>query len=116
MFKLIVLFSFLIVSMLPTEAKSECDISGIWNHSSKPAKLVVDLTKDEISVHSHDNNSKAIGLVVLKSLERAKASSSWTAKMYSAAEDSFVAVQMKAKGCNQLMVTFKGEEVLRLLR
>lgn len=43
--------------MLPTEAKSECDISGIWNNSSKPAKLVVDLAKDEISVHSHDNNS-----------------------------------------------------------
>jgi hypothetical protein len=116
MFKLIVLFSFLIVSIFSTEAKSECDISGIWNHSAKPAKLFVDLGAAEISVLSHDNNSKAIGLVVLKSLETGKTSSSWNAKMYSAAEDSFVDVQIKSKNCNQLMVSFKGEEVLRLLR
>jgi hypothetical protein len=116
MFKLIVLFSFLIISIFATEVKAGCDISGIWDHSAKPAKLFVDLSKAEISVHSHDNNSKAIGLVVLKSIEANKASSSWSAKMYSAAEDSFVNVQIKSKSCNQLMVSFEGEEILKLLR
>ena len=116
MLKLIVLFSFLIVSTFSTEAKGECDISGIWNHSAKPAKLFVDLGAAEISVHSHDNNSKAIGLVVLKSLEMDKTSSSWSAKMYSAAEGAFVDVRIKSKSCNQLLVSFKGKEVLKLLR
>jgi len=113
MFKLIVLFSFLIFSI---EAKGKCDISGLWNHSAKPATLFVDLSKAEISVHSHDNNSKVIGLVVLKNIEVNRASSTWAAKMYSAAEDSFVGVQISSASCNQLIVSFNGEEVLRLLR
>lgn len=116
MFKLIVLFSFLISSIFSTEAIGECDISGVWNHSAKPAELFVDLSKAEISVHTHDTNPKAIGLVVLKGIEADKVSSTWSAKMYSAATDSFVNVQIKSKSCNQLMVNFEGEEILKLLR
>ena len=116
MLKLIALSSLLIVSTFPAEANSECDISGIWNHSAKPAKLFVDLTKGEISVHSHENNAKAIGLVVLKSLKLGSTSSSWSAQMYSADEDSFVDVQIRSKSCNQLSVSFNNEEVLGLLR
>ncbi|WP_199922622.1 hypothetical protein [Pseudoalteromonas piratica] len=116
MFKLIVLSFLLVVSIFSTEAKGKCDISGIWNHSSKPAKLFVNLSKGEISVLSHDNNAKAIGLVVLKSIVLDSSSNSWDAKMYSAAEDSFVDVQIKSKSCNQLSVSFNNEEVLGLLR
>ena len=116
MFKLVVLSSLLVASIFSSEVKADCDISGIWNHSAKPAKLLVDLSNGEISVHSHENNAKAIGLVVLKSLKSGVTSSSWDAKMYSAAEDSFVDVQITSKGCNQLSVNFNGEEVLGLLR
>ena len=116
MFKLIVLSSILVVSIFSTEAKGECDISGVWNHSAKPAKLFVDLNKGEISVHSHENNAKAIGLVVIKTIELDSNFSSWNAKMYNAAEDSFVDVQISSKSCNQLSVSFNDEEVLGLLR
>jgi len=116
MLKLIVLSSFLVVSIFPAEAKGECDISGIWNHSTKPAKLLVNLSKGEISVHSHDNNAKAIGLVVLKNLKLDSTSTYWNAKMYSAAEDSFVDVQITPQSCNHLSVSFNNDEVLGLLR
>jgi len=117
MFKLIVLSSTLLVSLFSSAAKSgECNISGVWDHSAKPAKLFIDLSKGEISVQTHELNSKAIGLVVLKSLKLDSDANSWDAKMYSAAEDSFVDVQITSKSCNQLSVSFKGEEVLGLLR
>lgn len=116
MFKLLVLSSILISSFFTLEAKGQCEISGLWNHSTKPAKLFIDLDKGEISVQSHDNNTKAIGAVVLKSLELGSTPNFWNAKMYSAAEDSFVGVQITSKGCHQLSVSFKGEEVLGLLR
>jgi len=116
MLNLIVLSSLIVVSIFSAEVKSECDISGLWNHSAKPAKLLINLSKGEISVHSHDNNAKAIGLVVLKSLELNSTLTSWNAKMYSAAEDSFVDVKITSKSCNQLSVSFNNEEVLGLLR
>jgi len=117
MLKQLVLSSLLISSLFSTSAKSdECDISGIWNHSAKPAKLFIDLSKGEISVYAHELNPKSIGLVVLKSLKLGATQSSWNAKMYSAAEDSFVDVQIASKSCNQLSISFSGEEVLGLLR
>lgn len=117
MFKLIVLSSIFIVSIFSPEAKSdECNLTGIWDHSAKPAKLFIDLTKGEISVYSHNLNPESIGLVVLKSLKIDSTKSSWDAKMYSAAEGSFVDVQITAKSCNQLSVGFQGEEVLGLVR
>lgn len=116
MFKLLVLSPILAVSIFAADSKADCDISGIWNHSAKPAKLIVDLSKAEISVYSHENNDKAIGLVVLKAIKPASNLSSWDAKMYSADEDSFVDVQMTTKDCNQLNVVFQGDEVLALVR
>ena len=116
MLKLIVLSSLLVISILSIEAKSECDISGIWNHSAKPAKLFVNLRKSEVTVHSHDKNTKAIGLVVIKDIEVDSSSNSWNAKMYCAAEDSFVDVQITSKSCNQLSVSLNNEEILGLLR
>jgi len=117
MFKQIVLSSILVTSLFSTEAKGEqCDISGVWNHSAKPAKLIIDLSKAEISVLSHELNPEAIGLVVLKSLALGSTLSSWNAKMYSAAEGSFVDVQITSTNCHQLSVSFSDKEVLRLLR
>ena len=116
MFNLVILSCLLLICAFSAAAKDGCDISGIWDHAAKPAKLFVDLSKGEVSVHSHENNTKATGLVVLKKLELDSASPSWNAKMYSAAEDSFVDVQLTSEGCNQLSVSFKSEEVLRLLR
>jgi hypothetical protein len=104
------------VSFFSAGVKSDCDISGLWDHSAKPAKLLVDLAKGEISVHSHDDNTKAIGLVVLKGVKPTSKSSSWHAKMYSADEDSFVDVEIVAKDCHQLSIHFQGEEVLQLVR
>ena len=117
MYKLIVLSSILITAIFSAKVKSsECDISGIWDHSAKPAKLFIDLTKGEISVHSHDVTPKSIGLVVLKNLKLGTTKYAWDAKMYSAAEDAFVSVEITSKSCNQLSVDFHGEEVLRLIR
>lgn len=104
------------VSFFSTEVKGDCDISGLWDHSAKPAKLLVDLAKGEISVHSHDDNTKAIGLVVLKNIKQIVKPSSWQAKMYSADEDTFVDVEIVAKDCHQLSIYFQGEEVLQLVR
>lgn len=116
MYKLSVLSIVFLVCFFSASVKSaECDISGIWNHSSKPATLLIDVSKGEVSVHSHENNSDAIGLVVLKHIELG-AATSWQAKMYSAAEDSFVEVQISSLGCNQLTVSYRGEEVLGLYR
>jgi hypothetical protein len=116
MLQLLVFSSVLVVSTFSAEVKGECDISGIWNHSAKPAKLLVDLSKGEVSVHSHDDNTKAIGLVVVKGIKPKSTSLSWNAKMYSADEDSFVDVQIKSNGCDQLSIAFQGEEVLKLVR
>ncbi len=116
MIKLIVFSSVLVVLSFSAQATGDCDISGIWSHSAKPAKLVIDLSKGEASIYAHDDNAQAIGLVVLKGIQPAAISSSWQAKMYSADEDSFVAVQITAKGCHQLSVDFRGEEVLALVR
>ena len=63
---LLFLFSF-----HPVYAKS-CDISGIWQHADKSATLLVDLTKSEVSVHQHDENPKANGLVVIKEVTEMK--------------------------------------------
>lgn len=117
MYKLIAVSSILVVALFSMTAQGdECDISGVWNHSAKPAKLFIDLSKGEISVHSHENNVESIGLVALKSLKLGSTTSSWNAKMYSAAEDSFVDVQITSKSCNQLSVSFNDKEVLGLLR
>ncbi len=117
MVKLLVLSSLLIVSTFSAEAKvGECEISGIWNHSAKPAKLFIDLGKGEVLVHSHENNPESIGLVVIKSITLGSSDNYWNAKMYSAAEDAFVKVQITSKSCNKLSVSFNGEEVLGLLR
>lgn len=116
MFKLILLVSLLVLSGLSSEAKAQCDISCIWNHSTKPATLFVDSGKGEISVHSHDNNGKAIGLVVLKGVQPTSESSLWNAQMYSADDDAFVDVQIASEGCNQLSVDYQGEEILLLVR
>jgi hypothetical protein len=117
MHKLVVLSSILVASIFSAKAKSdEFNISGGWEHSAKPAKLFIDLTKGEISVHSHDLSPKSIGLVVVKSLKLGSTKSSWNAKMYSAAEDSFVDVHITSISCNQLSVGLQGEEVLGLVR
>lgn len=116
MLRFSVLSSILVVSLFPVQAKSECDISGVWNHSAKPAELFVDLNKSEITVYSHDNNKKAIGLVVLKALKPTSNPMLWNAQMYSAADDSFVDVQIVSEGCNQLTVSFDSEEILELVR
>ena len=117
MHKLLGLSTILIASALSTDVKSnECNIAGIWDHSAKPAKLFIDLAKGEISVYSHELTPKSIGLVVLKSLKLGSTKSSWDAKMYSAAEDSFVEVQITSTSCNQLSVGFQGDEVLGLVR
>ncbi|GAA0363083.1 hypothetical protein GCM10009092_29330 [Bowmanella denitrificans] len=116
MFRFLVFSSMLVASTFSAHAKGDCDISGIWNHSAKPAKLLIDLDKAEATVYSHDNNKKAIGLVVLKGVMPTSNSSLWDAQMYSAADDSFVDVQITSKGCNQLIVSFDGAEVLGLVR
>jgi len=117
MFKLIVLSSISLIFLFASTAKSsECDISGVWDHSAKPATLFIDLSKGEISVHTHEINSESIGLVVLKNLKLGSNATSWNAKMYSGAEDAFVDVKITSKSCNQLTVSFNGEEILGLLR
>lgn len=109
--------SFILVALIfSAQAKGDCDISGIWNHSDKPAKLLIDLNKAEATVYSHDNHMKAVGLVVLKALKPASHASLWDAQMYSAENDAFVDVQIMSKDCNQLNVVYQGDEVLSLVR
>ena len=117
MLKRIALSSIFIAAIFSTKAQSdECNFTGIWTHSAKPAKLFVDVSKGEVWVYSHDLNPDAIGLVVLKSLQIGVPKASWHAKMYSAAEDAFVAVQITSNSCDQLSVSYQGEEVLALVR
>jgi hypothetical protein len=117
MHKLAVFSSIVIVCIFSVGVKSEeCNIAGVWEHSAKPATLFIDLTKGEISVHSHDLNPKSIGLVVLKSIKLSSTTSSWDAKMYSAAVNTFVDVLITSKSCNQLSVGFQGDEILGLVR
>ena len=117
MYRLIVVSTTVLVTLFSTAVKGdECDISGAWNHSAKPAKLFIDLSKGEISVHSHENNPESIGLVALKSVTQGSTENTWNAKMYSAVEDSFVNVKIASKSCNKLSVRFNGEEVLGLFR
>jgi len=112
----LVFSSILVVSIFSVQAKNKCDISGVWDHSAKPAKLLVNLNEAEVTVYSHDNNPKAVGLAVLEALKPTSNSLLWNAQMYSSAEDSFVDVQIALKSCNQLTVSFDGEEVLELVR
>ena len=116
MFKQIIFLSFLCSFAFSAEAQNECKISGIWNHSSKPAKLIFNSETAEVSVFSHDKNKSAIGSVVIKGIKSDKVKNSWNAKMYSALEKTFVDVQMESEDCNQLLVYFQGEEVLKLIR
>ena len=117
MFNQVVLISILVISLFSTSFSAlACNIAGIWNHTAKPAKLFIDVNKGEISVHSHEVNPKSVGLVVLKSLTPGNTTASWVAKMYSAAEASYVDVQITAKSCKQLVVHFRGEDILELKR
>lgn len=116
MLRFFVFSSILVASTFRAQAKDNCDIAGIWDHSAKPAKLIIDLNKAEATVYSHHNNTATIGLVVLTAVKPTSNSSLWDAQMYSADEDAFVDVQITSKGCNQLSVNFEGEEVLRLVR
>ena len=116
MFKRIIFLSFLCSFALLVEAQNECKVSGIWNHSSKPAKLIFDSETAEVSVYSHDKNKSAIGSVVIKAVKSEKVKNSWNAMMYSAVENAFVDVQIQSEDCNQLLVYFQGEEVLKLIR
>ena len=121
MFKLLVLSTILLASLLSSVSSTaaegkDCDISGIWDHSAKAATLFIDLTKGEILVHSHEITPKSIGLVVLKNLELDSTESYWNAKMYSAADESFVEVKITVISCYQLSVSFKDEVVLGLIR
>ncbi len=116
MLRFLVFSTILVASTFSALAKGDCDISGIWNHSAKPAKLLIDLNKAEATVHYHDNNTKAIGLVVLKAIKPTANSSLWKAQIYSAAENSFVDVHITSKGCKQLAISYGGDEVLVLVR
>jgi len=117
MLKLIAISSMLIGIIFSARANSnECNISGIWNHSAKPATLFINLIRGEISVHSHELNPESIGLVVLKNLKLGTTHLYWNAQMYSAAEDSFVDVQITSTNCTQLSVSFNNDQVLKLIR
>lgn len=105
--------TFLYSSIVSAE---ECDISGIWNHSSKPATLFIELNKAEITVHSHETNPESVGLVALNSLKFNKIENYWKAKMYSALDGVFVEVKITSQGCHQLTVSYRGEDVLGLVR
>ncbi len=97
-------------------AAGDCEISGIWNHSAKPAKLYVDLVKKEVSVFSHELNPENIGRVLIDSLVPDLTPSLWKAKMYNGDTDSMVDVRITLKSCNQLNVSYSGELVLELVR
>lgn len=106
----------ILVSFFSIGAKANCDISGIWNHSTKPATLLINMSTGEVSVASHEKNANAIGLTVLKNVEPTSNSSSWNGKMYSADDDSFVDVQITSENCRRLSVYFQDEKVLTLVR
>lgn len=59
MLRFLVVSSTLLVANFTVHAKA-CDIGGVWDHSAKPARLLVDVNKAQITVYSHDNNSKAV--------------------------------------------------------
>ncbi len=117
MVKLLVLSFIIITAFYSTAVQAQqCDISGIWKHSAKEAKLFIDLTSGEVAVHSHEVNPESIGLVVLKNLTVDSIPSHWQGEMFSGTAGAFVPVTITAKSCHHLSVNYRGDEVLGLLR
>lgn len=116
MFKKIIFSIVLVLAFSKSTHALTCDISGIWNHSAKPAKLYINIEKGEVSVYAHEVNPESIGLTVMENLELSLQPSSWKAEMYSAATSSMVNVLIEEKNCSQLIVNYNGEQILELVR
>lgn len=115
MFRSSLLISFFITASVNSYAQQQCDISGVWQHAGKPAELLINMEKGEMSVYTHQQNPEAEGLVVIKQLSKANTENQWLGKMYNAADNNFIEVTLSSPHCTKLTVTDKGKAVLTLL-
>lgn len=117
MLKKLLLFTlFTSLQTSATALNERCDISGVWQHAGKPAKLFIDTDKGEISVHSHELNPNAVGLVVIKNVAAETNDLTWAANMYHAENKDFVAVHIVADRCDVLTVRHQSEVILKLIK
>lgn len=112
----------LLVVALPATAIANTAIDGVWQHSQKPAWLNFQFD-DGIGiarVFRHDNNEKAKGLMVLKSIEEIEGfATKWSGKMYAAHLNDFIDAELNLIQPNQLEITIKNgseSEILLLIR
>ncbi|KGJ93757.1 hypothetical protein [Colwellia psychrerythraea] len=106
-------FVLLIFVFLSVNSFADVHIAGIWKHSQKPAWFDITFESGEgsLSVKRHDNNVKAVGLNVIKSIKpNVKQSSQWLGQMYSAAEDGYVAVKLILINASTIVV-FESSDV-----
>jgi hypothetical protein len=94
------------------------DVSGVWQHASKPALIDFDLKLGLAKVKQHDDNSKAEGLTVIKNIKPVSgAANVWSGDMYNGYIDSYVKVSITLVDDSTLVVSDEAEtEVLRLVR
>ena len=74
-------------------------------------------TKKQILVNRHLENPKAEGLAVIKELKKDTDDILiWSGKMYDASKNSYFDVRLAFKGCDKLLVSNKGANILSLIR
>jgi ABC-type molybdate transport system ATPase subunit len=110
----VIIATFFILIAQQTYAAS--DINGIWKHSDKEAWLKVDAASGVASVYIH-HHAKTAGLTVVKGIERdAESHALWVGKMYAAASDSFVNVELLLESPDCIIIIHNSNEILRLFR
>jgi len=99
-------------------------IVGLWKHSANPAWINISSNKNIATavIERHDNNIKANGSQIIKSITPIKNNNTqWRGKMYSAATDDFVDVSITQINKHTLNVTYTNNTenktlILTLLR
>ncbi|GLX78373.1 hypothetical protein tinsulaeT_17130 [Thalassotalea insulae] len=110
-------FTLLLLLCSANTFAQSCEINGSWKHSQKPASLLIDISKQQITVERHQLNPDTAGLTVIQELQTDKTKENlWSGKMYAATSDSFIPVKITALNCHTLVVTENMKEILRLLR
>lgn len=87
----------LLASIAPVALTAETPIEGLWKHCKKPAWVTISFQSGigKGSIQAHAQNEDAKGLLLLRNIVLADATSSkWNGEMYSASSGSFVSVNI----------------------
>ena len=118
MFKSLNVAVILTLGLLCYSISVNADISGIWQHESKPALISINLEKGLATVKQHDDNVGSEGLTIIKSIKPLLGSNEvWSGEMFNGYIDSYVYVTINLIDVSTIVVLDdSGKEVLRLVR